>query len=140
MEYRALAYKCHALRFTCKIDANGDVYPCCFLFDDNCASSPVREVSCLGSLRSNSKRVSSPTESSENSLRKIWHESDKLNRYRETTLPVNEKACIYCTRHFYQNEYLNQLCNIFTKGKQYGIAQEIANTELDKEECNYFWV
>jgi len=126
-DYKSLGYTCHALRLTCMINSNGDVYPCCFLFDDNNANSEFRNLYRIGSLRSEeTNRVMKP-DSNENPLAKIWYESEKLKYYRRDILPVDQEACYYCTRYFYQNEYLNKLYDVFNRYRYHGIAKEFAN-------------
>ena len=105
-------YNCHIFNYSCKIDAKGNVYPCCFLFDDNQGeSSKIRTSHKLGSLRSNSGVVELP-ENGHNKLREVLFESNKLMPYKNLIIPIDDDACNNCTRHFYQNEFLNKLESI----------------------------
>ena len=141
-EFATRDYVCHALRLTCKINADGNVYPCCFLFDDNFSNSRIRNDYFLGSLRSkNTGRVLSPySHHADNLLQRIWCQNDKLNGLRNFTLPVDRKACIYCTRHFYQNDFLNKLWRLFDEGKLFGLAQELSASVSMNQEPEGFWV
>lgn len=131
--YKALGYTCQALRLTCKIDAVGDVYPCCFLFDDNSSSSQLRSRYRIGTLRSPSGRVMVPlADSSQNVFATIWYGNEAVRRMREHPLPVDPEACNYCIRHFYQNEFLNKLNNLFQKFRYYGLAEHVLE---DKRYC-----
>jgi len=134
--YNQSGYICHALEITCLIDSNGDVYPCCFLFDDNNAQSSIRDKYKIGSLRS--KNTGRILENGDE-LIKVWFDNDYLQLLRETTLPVDKTACSYCTRHFYQNDYLNKLYNVFSKGRRYGVAEQILE-DLSGQQIDSFWV
>lgn len=127
VQYKQLGYTCQVLNYFCFIDSNGDVYPCCYLFDDNHAESKMRSETRIGSIRSSSTgRVTSPNDSLDNfnKLSYLWYESKKLKELRQETLPVRQEACFYCTRHFYQNEYLNKLEALFEKYRYQGIVEE----------------
>jgi MoaA/NifB/PqqE/SkfB family radical SAM enzyme len=139
IQYRSSEYTCHAIRFTCLIDSNGDLYPCCYLFDDNHASSKLRGRSCIGTLRSPKTGRVMPLDESGNALAQLWYNSEKLKKFRLTTLPVENEACNYCTRYFYQNDYLNKLENIFKKYHHYGLANDIAHFEKNKSD-DLFWL
>ncbi|MCF8076492.1 MAG: radical SAM protein [Desulfotignum sp.] len=140
IEYKSLKYKCHALRLTCKIDHNGDVYPCCFLFDDNNSESNFRRDYFIGSLRTPSGNIMPPeNDGSGNKLSELWFKSDKLEMLRSRLLPVDDEACTYCTRHFYQNEYMNRATEIFTELSDCGVAENIAQ-KTNFESIGNFWV
>ena len=107
--FRFNGYKCHILNYSCKIDAEGNLFPCCYLFDDNQGEiSKIRTTHKLGSLRSNSGVVEL-IENGHNKLKEILFDSNMLVPYKNATIPIEEKACNNCTRHFYQNEFLNKL-------------------------------
>jgi MoaA/NifB/PqqE/SkfB family radical SAM enzyme len=125
---RPKGYKCHAIDLTCLINANGDVYPCCFLFDDNNANSSFRNRYKIGSLSPLPKEITKE----DNPLAKIWYENSLLNSYRQSLLPIEDEACYYCTRYFYQNELLNELHEIFRNYELYGIAEEYAEYGTEK--------
>lgn len=127
IQYRSLGYTCHAIRITCLVDSNGDVYPCCYLFDDNNASSKLRSQTIIGSLRSSTTGRVMPVDTSGNALSMVWYNNDKLRRMRQSILPVENEACNYCTRFFYQNDYLNQFTRVFEKYHKYGLAEEVSN-------------
>jgi MoaA/NifB/PqqE/SkfB family radical SAM enzyme len=133
--YQQKGYKCQVLRLTCKIDAKGDVYPCCFLFDDNSAASQIRTLHKLGSLRSDRTGHIMDPDQYENALIKIWYENDRLKLHRNIVLPVDVDACKYCTRHFYQNSFLNESFHIFQDYPYSGVIEELASTEVDD-----FWL
>ncbi len=134
--FKFSSFTCHALRLTCKIDPKGDVYPCCFLFDDNSAKSNFRHKYILGSMRSEKKPNKVVPPEKENQFEKIWYNNSTLNNFRQTILPIDPVACNYCTRHTYQNEYLNKLYKLFLECKHYGIAEEI----IDGHGETQFWV
>jgi MoaA/NifB/PqqE/SkfB family radical SAM enzyme len=98
--------KCQALNFTCTIDAFGHIYPCCFLFDDNSDRPDVRAKYHMGSLRPSNRE--SVGDDCFDLLRKAW-QGGQLNELRSRDLMIDEKACCYCTRHIYNNEFLNKL-------------------------------
>jgi len=104
-KFKELKYCCHALNFTCLIDPFGDVYPCCFLFDDNSDRNNIRSRYKIGSLRGNAGNVGDDVHER---LSEIWR-SKTLNAYRNIKLPIDPEACSYCTRHSYHNEFLNEL-------------------------------
>lgn len=133
-EFNELNYRCHTLRLSCKIDAKGDVYPCCFLFDDNFASSEIRNKYLLGSLRSRPINRVLPKP---DLLKEIWYRSTKLDGFRKQKLPLDKNACQYCTRHFYQNEFLNKLYKKFEQGRQFGVAEIFASHDSDSR---VFWI
>ena len=127
-------YTCMALRLTCKIDAYGDVYPCCFLFDDNVGISDWRDNYRLGSLRQDAGTTADPRGGNE--LETIWY-GDELKSFRRRPLPVNEKACAYCSRHFHQNLFMNALSEVFRKHAIYRVAEEQATKDGAND---VFWV
>lgn len=141
-DFAIRGYMCHALRLTCKINANGNVYPCCFLFDDNFADSQIRSNYFLGSLRSkHAGRVLSPySHGADNLLKNIWCKSDKLNTLRKSILPVDSEACVYCTRHFYQNDFINKLWHLLDEGKLFGLSVELTQHISMDQEPGGFWV
>ncbi len=131
--YSGKGYKCHILRHMCKIDANGDIYPCCFLFDDNKASSTLRDGFRLGQLKGQSNRIKS-----DDRLAEIWRDDSTLAILRGRTLPIDEAACDRCTRHFYQNEFLNEVDKVFDSESKYRLADEYTTKEPDK--VTPFWM
>jgi MoaA/NifB/PqqE/SkfB family radical SAM enzyme len=122
--YHDRKYTCKVLSLSCKIDPYGDLYPCCFLFDDNNATSEIRPKFRIGSLRTEAG-VSSPR-GGKNQLAELWFKSNELEKLRERQLPIDEVACAACTRHFYQNEYLNDVVQILDKEKTYRLAELLA--------------
>jgi MoaA/NifB/PqqE/SkfB family radical SAM enzyme len=111
-EFRRENYLCFAIRLSCLINANGDMYPCCFLFDDNHADSQIRKHS---KIAVNVKQYEAFLDA--------WYSNPKLNALRQTQLPVNTDACYYCTRYFFQNELLNEVYKKFSDYKRYGLAE-----------------
>jgi len=86
------------------IDPHGDVYPCCFLFEDNqgytAEAIEKRRAHCLGSLKTQS-------------FREIWN-GTKYQQVRDELASINPKAkkyeaCGECTRHCNHNRSLSQL-------------------------------
>jgi len=109
-------YTCHVMNYSCKIDAKGNVYPCCFLYDDNKGdNSSIRERYNLGSLRKNNNQIPS-FEKNNNILKEILNK--KIPSYKNDIIPINEIACNQCTRHFYQNTFLNEIDKINEKYKE----------------------
>ena len=103
--FKDKGYLCHAINYSCKIDAEGDIYPCCFLYDDNVGKdSDIRQRHKAGSLRTNN------IIQNKDALKSIL--SDRFEQFRNDIIPLHEKACNYCTRHFYQNAFLNELDKI----------------------------
>jgi MoaA/NifB/PqqE/SkfB family radical SAM enzyme len=128
-------FKCHALKLICKIDPFGTVYPCCFLYDDNSSDSTLRNKYNLGSLRDGySKRVVK----SEVRFQNIWN-SDRRKVLINQTLPIDEKACYCCTRHSYQNEYLNLIDNLINKNKRLDLKNAILAQTQDHAK-DIFWM
>jgi MoaA/NifB/PqqE/SkfB family radical SAM enzyme len=136
-EFHALQYTCKVLRLTCKINANGDVYPCCFLFDDNRTLSGFRDEFRLGNLKSPSGAVM-PPKGGENPLKTIW-QGEKIQSLAKRNLPVHPDACNYCTRHFYQNEFLNVLEKRFEEYRNAGLAEKWAG-QNKQDSAEAFWV
>lgn len=129
---RKLNKKCWAMRLTCKIDAFGDVYPCCFLFDDNRADSDFREIYKIGSMRVGATAISSE---GVNVLGDIWN-GQVLEHLRSHKLPVNESACSRCTRHYYHNDFLHELEQLFSEYRRQGLAQQMVSSNQGSD----FWV
>ena len=50
-EYKKAAYSCQALDASLLIDSNGDVYPCCYLFDDNVGNVAAARAEGLRAVR-----------------------------------------------------------------------------------------
>ncbi|MCK5137130.1 MAG: radical SAM protein [Bacteroidales bacterium] len=113
--------KCFAMRFSCKIDSYGDIYPCCFLFDDNNSNSDFRSQYKIGSMRSNTSNIAY---GKKNHLKKALL-SSQYKKLINTNLPIDSEACTYCTRHFYQNEFLNKISAIFDKNKENNLVEDI---------------
>jgi MoaA/NifB/PqqE/SkfB family radical SAM enzyme len=109
-------YTCHVLNYSCKIDAEGCVYPCCFLYDDNMGEgSKIRSKYNIGSLRAKGAIAIMPLSTGENRLKTLL--SEKNSQFRNNKIPIIEDACDNCTRHFYQNDFLNELDKIVTEYK-----------------------
>ena len=141
IEYNNKSYTCQALKLTLKIDAYGEVYPCCFLFDDNFAKSSFRENYILGSLKTKGGIVM-PIENDiqNNILFNIWKNNELLNKLRKKHLPIDREACNCCIRHFYQNEYLNILWDLFTNYQKYGILEYIKEKNVNEIEKINCWI
>src|SRR5262245_39043364 len=124
--YQTKGYTCQAIQLTCLIDPYGYVYPCCYLFDDNNATSSIRDQYRIDSLRD--KKLGIVTcEPGRNLLAEIWFKNERLKILRRDVLPVDTQACYYCTRHAYQNEYLNELQQILKDRPHHGLAEKLAS-------------
>jgi MoaA/NifB/PqqE/SkfB family radical SAM enzyme len=86
------------------IDPQGDVYPCCFLFEDNQGYTEEalakRRLHCVGNLRTKT-------------FRQLW-DSTEYQQIRGELAIINPKtakyaACGECTRHCNHNQGLSQL-------------------------------
>jgi len=127
-EFNKKDYICHAINYLCVIDAEGNLCPCCFLYDDNVgANSQIRNKYCIDTLRSNG--VVAPLSENGNKLKKIL--SVEYNRFGNAKIPVDENACKYCTRHFYQNAFLNELDKIVTKYKDTSFSDFYSDIDSD---------
>ncbi|MCP4149650.1 MAG: radical SAM protein [bacterium] len=115
--YHETGYICHILKLMCTIDAEGNLYPCVYLFDDNVAAFSKRNEYKIASLRGEVPITAPLNAKAPNPLKNIWEKNEKLNKLREMQLPICEASCHRCTRHFFQNEFLNKLNNIFKKYK-----------------------
>jgi len=106
-KFKENGYICHAINYFCMINSEGDIYPCCFLYDDNNGdNSKIRKKYFHGSLRSNG--VIPPLNNVDEN--KLKEELKKMYKGIDNTkIPVDEEACNYCTRHFYHNALLNEL-------------------------------
>lgn len=135
IDFKNSNFKCHILNYSCKIDAQGDLYPCCYLFDDNHGKSKIRAAYKLGSLRSSSGAVPQKTDDLDhNVLKELLISNKKLEPIKSETIPINDNACKYCTRHFYQNDFLNKLEIIADK---YDDIKFNYNSDLD---CSKLWI
>jgi hypothetical protein len=125
-------YKCQIINYSFKIDALGKIYPCCFLFDDNQGeNSTIRDKYELYNLRRNGKVAYNPSNSKE-ILMNILREIDT---YKTNDIPINEEACSYCTRHFYQNQFLNKLDKI---AKEYDDIKYVP--KFSEEDKSMIWI
>jgi MoaA/NifB/PqqE/SkfB family radical SAM enzyme len=133
--------KCYVQDLICTIDADGQIYPCCYLLDDTAktvASNPI------GSLLDATGSVLS-FEQNPNKLKEIWQ-----GRNESCELPVKLNVCARCTRHLHQNKFLNRIQRILDEGSPLGIAEKLKNAldhkiEVDgyqwcKRTSEYFWL
>lgn len=96
--------RCHVMNHTMFIDSNGDVYPCCYLFNDNVAAWKYRDKYRVANWWDVCQR-----HADENALARIWR-GEKFAQIREQKLKeLPHEACGRCTRHMYQNEFLSKL-------------------------------
>ncbi len=93
---------CHSLRNILFIDCNGDIYPCCYLFNDNAAAWAPRKDFHVASWKDEHDREGP------GALTRIWR-GERLKELRETVLPVHPVACGRCTRHMAQNQFLSDV-------------------------------
>ncbi len=103
-------YKKHKLRcFTpclfSLIDAFGDIYPCCFLYEDNSKFAKyksIRERYKLGNIK-------------EKTFKEIWH-SDRYQQIRSDLKVISIERfpeCAECTRHYLHNAFLTELFELY---------------------------
>jgi len=122
-------YTCHVLNYSCKIDAEGDLYPCCFLYDDNMGNnSKIRNRYKLGTLRTGHQVIS--LKGNNNILKELL--SKKVGSYSKDVIPLEVEACNYCTRHFYQNAFLNEIDKITLDNKDINFIYSDTETLDDK--------
>jgi MoaA/NifB/PqqE/SkfB family radical SAM enzyme len=133
--YRQKNYLCYIMRLFCFINANGDVYPCCFLFDDNHAESRIRDRYKIGTLRF----LAEVTEQN-NPLAQLWYENSIWDVHRRSPLPVDSEACSYCTRFFYQNELLNEFVCLLKKYDRYGLADRFERDVAGGPQKEAYWL
>ena len=123
--------KCQTIGATLFIDSKADVYPCCYLFDDNVRNSGYRMKYLLGSLKDQLSRiVPDPKLNGPNPIRKILLKN-RLKELQKKTLPVEQHACGKCTRHVHQNEFLNILSKFFQENETLDI--HLAENVYDPE-------
>lgn len=134
MFFNQKKYYCHVLDYSCKIDSVGDIYPCCYLFDDNQGEkSELRSQHKIGSLRQDGS-VRPFRETQTNILYDTLFNKKRLEMFKRERIPIQEKACNKCTRHFYQNEFLNELDVIATKNDDIKFVYEL------QEDCSKIWL
>ncbi len=124
-------YTCQATKLSLLINSNGEVYPCCYLFDDNEFESEYREDHLLGTLVNKRLDFISEGPGEGNPLRKIWQDG-KINRYRKQQLPVQVEACSKCIRHMHQNDFFNEYLSILSNHQEKDY--ELAKIMSDKNE------
>jgi MoaA/NifB/PqqE/SkfB family radical SAM enzyme len=109
---------CHALKMSMFINSNGEIYPCCFLYNDNSFEWEHREQYRVDTWESvnRSKIVVSDNPQSEpfqnNPLERIW-QSEDFQAIREKPLPVLDLACGRCTRFMHLNRFLQPIQEVF---------------------------
>jgi len=127
--------KCHILDYSCKIAADGEVYPCCYLYDPNeGADSKMRSENSIGALRKEGVDLVPRLSDGENRLKTIW--LSEMGRNNENTMPVLQRACCRCTRHFYQNAFMNGLDRIVGNYENYDLRDASYCEEIDSEEIH----
>jgi MoaA/NifB/PqqE/SkfB family radical SAM enzyme len=115
------------------IDAFGDVYPCCFLYEDNQPyigeAAKVREEFRMGNIQ-------------ESSFRGIWN-SEKYRAFRLRMQPIMvDKArggipqCAECTRHYLPNYFLTSVYEFYKK-MAFTCGGERAATDLREIVAGY---
>lgn len=140
--FKGRKYTCQILNYSCMIDSQGSVYPCCFLYDDNGGNdSGIRVNNNLGSLLGGNPAVAKLVPGMENPLRTIL--SNEIPPYQKRRIPLEPGACNKCTRHFYQNEFLNELDKIASDEKYMEIDFEYPVDKKDKDkvaEYEKIWI
>ena len=108
---------CYALYDNLYIDSNGDVYPCCHLFDDNVSDSKYRHSFRIGSVRDYDVGT---VPNNYNILKEVWESKRppdvnakykyiNLSELREKILPIHSEACGKCTRYINYNMFANSV-------------------------------
>lgn len=115
----AAAPTCKVMEAMTFIDSNGDVYPCCYTFNDNVANWEDRAEFCVGSWREERARTVSFEPGSgggldSNPLYRIWTR-ERYAELRRAPLPVHPEICARCTRHMAQNVLLNKVDVAFSR-------------------------
>jgi len=101
--------RCRIMESVMFVDCNGDVYPCCYTFNDNVAQWSGRSEFRIGSwrdLHAHGPKI--------NALKQLW-EHDGFGALRKRPLPIQSDACARCTRHLPQNEFLYHAQNAFDR-------------------------
>jgi hypothetical protein len=98
--YKASRFTCFTPYLFSLVDAFGDVYVCCHLYDDNGPKldSPQRREYCLGSVV-------------KKSFAEVW-KSDKYQEIRQKLLRIDVETmpkCRECTRHYLPNTAMTSL-------------------------------
>ena len=138
-EFHDNNYKCHAIKQTLFIATNGDVFPCCHLYDDNVENSDYRDKHCLGSLKINGIIPDISNNTHNNTLAKIWS-GDELNIKRNKILPVEPDACGKCTRHIRYNDIANQINKEYSNCLSKGINLSYQNNKPWEPPKEGIWV
>jgi MoaA/NifB/PqqE/SkfB family radical SAM enzyme len=99
---------CQAIKHTLFIDCNGDIYPCCYLFNDNASDWRPREDFRIASWKEEYDQ------GGPDALTRIWR-CQRYKEVREKMLPVHPIACGRCTRHMHQNVFLNEVEESFVR-------------------------
>jgi len=111
------------------IDAHGDVYPCCFLYDDNSAYTEReierRKKHCLGSVKDGT------------SFGDIWigDSYKRIRRALTVITPTHEDftRCGECTRHCNHNRSLSQLFEEYERLRSANLQADVVLAKVLKD-------
>jgi MoaA/NifB/PqqE/SkfB family radical SAM enzyme len=98
---------CGVMKSIMFIDCNGDIYPCCYTFNDNVANWEGRGEFRIGNWR-DLHALEKVKETKVNALKQLW-ESSAFGKLREKALPIHNDACGRCTRHLHQNDFIHEV-------------------------------
>lgn len=134
--YLHSATRCYTPYTFMLIDPHGDVYPCCFLFEDNRAYSQndlvKRREHVLGSVRDGTP------------LKKIW-EGKKYEQLRTELVviePTSKKfaSCGECTRHCNHNRALSLLHAEYSGLARHGNADKVLSEAASAGNGDEVWL
>jgi len=100
--------QCRVMGHTMFIDHNGDIYPCCYLYNDNVWSWPERQDYLIGNWLQARGKVSN---ASDNALKSIWNSAHFVQMRKRSIGELPREACGRCTRHMQQNTFLDAVEN-----------------------------
>jgi hypothetical protein len=113
--------KCEVMKHSMFIDSYGQVFPCCYLFNDNVAHWSLREEYRVGvwtPSKTSSTRITA--------LRAIW-EGRQYRQMRDTRLSdLPKAACGRCTRHMQQNAFLTKVNEVLQVVKNTPVSRDRA--------------
>jgi MoaA/NifB/PqqE/SkfB family radical SAM enzyme len=133
--YQQTSTRCFTPHLFALVSPSGDVFPCCFLFDDNSGYSADvegrRREHSLGNLTTSS-------------FRDIWN-GNKYDRVRQELAEIrptgNYSACGECTRHCNHNRWLTKLFQDYTGlSRAGGNADAVMNSVGNPQSRDGIWL
>jgi len=94
----------------------------------------MRSENSIGALRKEGVDCVPELVDGENRLKTIW--LSEMGRNNENTMPLLQKACCRCTRHFYQNAFMNSLDRIVESYENYDLRDTSYCDGIDCEEIH----